>query len=373
MGYTTVANREAAVLAAAELLASGAPADGDDELSRFVERYPLAVDQVMAEAGIVEPRVCARAFAQAQGDLARAVSLVRAWSAMLPRLAHRRTSPQDWLPLRRITPAFAEPSGGQFLGASRDYERRLLDFDDRSAARAGLASPRDGAAAAPSSAANPADGAQLPAGLPAANETLAAEGLVAECERARPDDITRATPSKTERGPFLQSLARAETGALTALAYGGIRGYGGRRDPTLVELRAGEILVRFERPDTGQPFVVGSFVATYAEVALYAVHESGETDAAFTLGTGVTPGRVERRAIASALLDAAAARAALEPDGARAPYDDREFITLTVDGQEASGFVEHLKLPHHVTFAAELERVRALRPSPFDRLRVTRG
>jgi alpha-D-ribose 1-methylphosphonate 5-triphosphate synthase subunit PhnI len=352
MGYTTVANREAAVLAAAQLLACGAPEGREDELSSLIVRYPLIVDQVMAEAGIVEPRVCARAFAQAQGDLARAVSLVRAWSAMLPRLAHRRTSAQDWVPLRRITPAFAEPGGGQFLGASRDYERRLLDFDT-GLERDSFAASHDGEFV------RAAEPPAVPAGLPPAHEALAAQGLVAECERAQPEDITRATPSKTERGPFLQSLSRAETGALTALAYGGIRGYGQRRDPTLLELRAGEVPVCFERPDTRKPFVVGSFVATFAKVALYAVHDDGEADAAFTLGAGVTAGRVERRAIASAMLDAAAARAAHETDGIRAPYDDREFVTLTVDGPEAAGFVEHLKLPHHVTFAAELERVRA--------------
>jgi alpha-D-ribose 1-methylphosphonate 5-triphosphate synthase subunit PhnI len=356
MGYTTVANREAAVLAAAELLAARVPPGGDGELADLLERYPLAVDQVMAEAGIVEPLVCARAFAQAQGDLARAVSLVRAWSAMLPRLAHLRTSPRDWLPLRRITPAFAEPRGGQFLGASRDYERRLLDFEGAAREAESAAVRREPATAAP-----PSEPPELPGPMPAAHELLAAEGLIAECERAQPDDLTRATPSRTERGPFLQSLSRAETGALTALAYGGIRGYGQRRDPTLVELRAGEVQVTFARPDTGKAFVVGSFVATFAEVALYAVHDDGAADAAFTLGAGVTPGRVERRAIAGALLDAAAARAATNPGDARAPYDDREFVALSVDGSEAAGFVEHLKLPHHVTFAAELERVRAAR------------
>ena len=101
-----------------------------------------------------------------------------------------------------------------------------------------------------------------------------------------------------------------------------------------------------------------------AQIGLYAVHENGETDAAFTLGVGLTPGRLERRAIASAMLDAATTRAGTDPGVARAPYDDREFIALVVDGQEASGFVEHLKLPHHVTFASDLERVRASRDAP---------
>jgi alpha-D-ribose 1-methylphosphonate 5-triphosphate synthase subunit PhnI len=349
MGYTSVANRGEAVRAATALLADDYRSGPLDTFETLQRCYPTIVDQVMAEAGVVEPRVCARAFAQAQGDVARAVSLVRAWSAMLPRRAHVRTKFDQWHVLRRITPAFAEPPGGQFLGASRDYEQRLLDFED-------AAAPCDG-----QTKVFPFDGAAVPAHLPAAGDALEADGLLAFGERATPDDLTRAVASRTARGAFLQLLARAETGALTSLAYAGIRGHGQRQDPTLVELRTGVVEVRVQRPDTGGTFAVGSFVATMAQIALYAVHENGEADAAFTLGVGLTPGRLERRAIASAMLDAATARAGTDPGVARAPYDDREFIALAVDGQEASGFVEHLKLPHHVTFASDLERVRAAR------------
>jgi alpha-D-ribose 1-methylphosphonate 5-triphosphate synthase subunit PhnI len=46
-----------------------------------------------------------------------------------------------------------------------------------------------------------------------------------------------------------------------------------------------------------------------------------------------------------------------------APAQDAEFVLSHADNVEASGFVQHLKLPHYVDFQAELELVRKLRNS----------
>jgi alpha-D-ribose 1-methylphosphonate 5-triphosphate synthase subunit PhnI len=144
------------------------------------------------------------------------------------------------------------------------------------------------------------------------------------------------------------------------MAYAAIRGHSQRQDPTLLELRCGEVPVVMQRPEGGT-FVLGRFAATYAEMALYAVHEGGAADARFTLGVGATVGRIERRAIAAAMVDATTTRAGTETGVARPPHDDREFLSIVCEGQESSGFVEHLKLPHYVTFAADLDRVRSAR------------
>jgi alpha-D-ribose 1-methylphosphonate 5-triphosphate synthase subunit PhnI len=40
---------------------------------------------------------------------------------------------------------------------------------------------------------------------------------------------------------------------------------------------------------------------------------------------------------------------------------DQEFALPHSDNLEASGFVQHLKLPHYVTFESELQLIRALR------------
>ena len=43
------------------------------------------------------------------------------------------------------------------------------------------------------------------------------------------------------------------------------------------------------------------------------------------------------------------------------PAQDEEFVLAHSDNVEASGFVQHLKLPHYVDFQSELELIRRLR------------
>ena len=341
--YTTVTGLESAATAAAALAARHEA----DDVGDLTAALPLLVDQVVAEAGVAEPRLAVRALSQARGDIARAVSLLRAWVATVPRLASSSTRADALEVQRRITPGFLAPAGGQYLGASLDYAQRLLRLTDEPAPAPGFEAP-DRAAALPD--------------LPRALLPLEAEGLVAPPEPpARTSDLTREVADPiTGRGAFQQLLSRADTGALTALAYTAQRGYAQRQDPTLTELRSGTLPVTVPHPRTGETVEVGRVAVTVAEIVFYRIHD-GTTDARFTLGFGATLGRVERRAIASAILDAGCARASAEPAGSRAPADDQEFLALTLDGQEATGFVEHLKLPHHVTFGSDLDRVRRAR------------
>jgi alpha-D-ribose 1-methylphosphonate 5-triphosphate synthase subunit PhnI len=51
-----------------------------------------------------------------------------------------------------------------------------------------------------------------------------------------------------------------------------------------------------------------------------------------------------------------------------APAQDEEFVLAHSDNVEASGFVQHLKLPHYVDFQSELVVVRALRAEVEKRL-----
>ncbi|MEO0547865.1 MAG: carbon-phosphorus lyase complex subunit PhnI, partial [Pseudomonadota bacterium] len=44
-----------------------------------------------------------------------------------------------------------------------------------------------------------------------------------------------------------------------------------------------------------------------------------------------------------------------------APAQDHEFVLSHSDNIQATGFVEHLKLPHYVDFQAELDLVRKMR------------
>lgn len=362
--YTTVRESQGAIDASAQLVA-GQRRDltGADRVEAVSALVPLLIDLVMAEAGVVEPRVAAKAIDQAGGDTGRAVSLVRSWVSSLPRWGTTATAWSDIAVERRITPAFAEPEGGQYLGASLDYAPRLLDLDGAAKATA----VADDAVAVPAEA--------LPDGpleLPRAAARLEAQDLVARTEPTEPTDLTRrASAAGAGRGAFQHFLSRAETGALTALAYTAVREGPKQADPTLIELRSGTQPVYLKHPYTGNSVRLGAFSVTTCELVLYHVRvdSAGEhTDARFTLGYGATVGRVERRAISAAMLDARVTRAnATGPTGTRHPFDDDEWLITALDGQEATGFVEHLKLAHHVTFASDLDRVRVVSQSASER------
>jgi alpha-D-ribose 1-methylphosphonate 5-triphosphate synthase subunit PhnI len=80
----------------------------------------------------------------------------------------------------------------------------------------------------------------------------------------------------------------------------------------------------------------------------------------FTRGYGLAFGQSERKAIAMALVDRAL-RARELGEEVKAPAQDEEFVLMHSDNVQATGFVEHLKLPHYVDFQAELGLVRRLR------------
>jgi alpha-D-ribose 1-methylphosphonate 5-triphosphate synthase subunit PhnI len=80
----------------------------------------------------------------------------------------------------------------------------------------------------------------------------------------------------------------------------------------------------------------------------------------FTRGYGLAFGQGERKAMAMALVDRALRSRELGED-IKAPAQDEEFVLLHSDNVQATGFVEHLKLPHYVDFQAELGLVRQMR------------
>jgi alpha-D-ribose 1-methylphosphonate 5-triphosphate synthase subunit PhnI len=86
----------------------------------------------------------------------------------------------------------------------------------------------------------------------------------------------------------------------------------------------------------------------------------GDAPPQFTRGYGLAFGHSERKAMAMALVDRALMARELGEE-ATAPAQDAEFVLLHADNVEATGFVEHLKLPHHVDFQSELEKLRSVR------------
>jgi alpha-D-ribose 1-methylphosphonate 5-triphosphate synthase subunit PhnI len=89
-------------------------------------------------------------------------------------------------------------------------------------------------------------------------------------------------------------------------------------------------------------------------------HGSADTPARFTRGYGLGFGHCERKAMSMALVDRAL-RAAEFDEEIKGPAQDEEFVLSHSDNVQATGFVEHLKLPHYVDFQAELALLRQMR------------
>jgi alpha-D-ribose 1-methylphosphonate 5-triphosphate synthase subunit PhnI len=94
---------------------------------------------------------------------------------------------------------------------------------------------------------------------------------------------------------------------------------------------------------------------------------SAEAPPQFTRGYGLVFGQAERKAMSMALVDRSL-RAREFGEEAKSPAQDEEFVMSHCDNVQATGFVEHLKLPHYVDFQAELDLVRRLRAEHAERL-----
>ena len=112
--------------------------------------------------------------------------------------------------------------------------------------------------------------------------------------------------------------------------------------------------------ELGFPVTVGEITLTECEM-ISQFQGSKEQPPQFTRGYGLAFGFSERKTMAMALVDRAMRSHELGEDSADAPAQDVEFVLSHADNVEASGFVQHLKLPHYVDFQSELELVRRLR------------
>jgi alpha-D-ribose 1-methylphosphonate 5-triphosphate synthase subunit PhnI len=197
---------------------------------------------------------------------------------------------------------------------------------------------------------------------PRVTDLLGAEDLV---ENSPPDD-DKATADLTrdpltfpaERPLRLQNLARADEGFLLSLAYSTQRGYG-RTHPFAGEIRFGEVEVEFFAEDVGFAVPLGRIEFTECQTINQFKGTASEPPR-FTRGYGLSFGQCERKALSMALVDRALRARELEEE-VNAPAQDEEFVLSHSDNVQATGFVEHLKLPHHVDFQAELGLVRRLR------------
>jgi alpha-D-ribose 1-methylphosphonate 5-triphosphate synthase subunit PhnI len=349
MAYVAVKGGERAIDAAHGWLAEERRGDVSVpalSVAQIEQQLGRSVDRVMAEGSLYDRELAALAIKQAQGDLIEAAFLLRAYRTTLPRFAHSRPVETAAMRIeRRVSAIFKDLPGGQVLGPTYDYTHRLLDF-----------SLMDEGAVAPG-----ASGDVDTAAMPRVPDILGHEGLlegdvVAEGE---PGDLTReplAFPAA--RDVRLQALARGDEGFVLGMGYSTQRGYGGSH-PFAGEIRMGEVCVEIEPAELGFAIDIGDLVLTECQM-VNQFKGSKTVPPQFTRGYGLVFGFGERKAMAMALVDRALRAEELGEDVV-APAQNVEFVLYHSDNIEATGFVEHLKLPHYVDFQSELQNVRRMR------------
>lgn len=349
--YVAVKGGEAAIRNAHRLLADRRRGDRSVpalRLDQVVEQLGLGVDRVMSEGSLYDKELAALAIVQSRGDLIEAIFLVRAYRTTLPRFGYTR--PIDtgaMLVERRVSATYKDLPGGQLLGPTFDYTHRLLDPELASDTPVDAPEQRE------------ADAGRMPR----VSEILSHEGLI-EADGELPDDhptgdITREPLEfPMERDIRLQALSRGDEGFLLALGYSTQRGYA-RNHPFVGEVRIGEVDLELDVPELPFPVPLGRIRVTECQM-VNQFKGSAKAPPQFTRGYGLVFGQSERKAMAMSLCDRAL-RAREFGEDVVAAAQDEEFVISHSDNVQATGFVEHLKLPHYVDFQAELDLVRRMR------------
>ena len=353
--YVAVKGGERAIDNAHALLADkrrGDRAVPELSLEQIDNQLALGVDRVMCEGSLYDRELAALAIKQARGDMIEAIFLLRAYRTTLPRFGASEPIDTGAMDIRRrISATFKDLPGGQVLGPTFDYTHRLLDHT--------LTANSDVAPAATA----PADAATFRS----VADLLAGSGLIeGEAEsNGEVGDLTREPLSfPAGRDLRLQNLARGDEGFLLALAYSTQRGFG-RNHPFAGEIRYGEVEIEFFAEDAGFAVPLGTVAITECQMVNQFTGSATQAPR-FTRGYGISFGQSERKSMAMALVDRAL-RAKELGEEAGSPAQDEEFVLSHSDNVQATGFVEHLKLPHYVDFQAELGLLRKLQAEFFER------
>jgi len=351
--YVAVKGGEKAIENAHKLLAEkrrGKQEIPEITTEQIAEQMTLAVDRVMTEGSLYDRSLAALAIKQARGDLIEAIFLVRASRTTLPRFGYSEPINTSEMEIdRRISATYKDLPGGQILGPTFDYTHRLLEAETLN-----------------DDSIEPAETMRIneeELKAPHVLDLLSDEGLMEppsnlDCDH-EPDDLTRDPLSfPAGRDLRLQNLARGDEGFLLALGYSTQRGYA-RNHPFAGEIRLGKVDVEFVPEELGFPICIGEIEVTECEM-VNQFKGSKKAPPQFTRGYGLTFGHCERKAMSMAQVDRALRADELGEDRI-APAQDEEFVLSHCDNVQATGFVEHLKLPHYVDFQSELELVRRMR------------
>lgn len=312
------------------------------------DQLRLACSKVISEGSLYSPELAALALKQSEGDTVEASFLLRAYRTSLPRICYSKViDTESMFVLRRISSAFKDIPGGQILGITRDYIPRLLNFsllEKEEVLREKILSSFEKMKE------------KKVKKFPKVINFLREEEVLPKPKPKKniPYDITiKDINFPLPRSGVLQALTRGEEGGLMFIAYSSMRGFGDIH-PTLAELRVGFISLHIKHPLTGKEIKIGEILVTEAEVISGKPQEKANLPQ-FDLGYGLTFGHNERKAISMAILDIT-----LRKENPEHPAEDQEFVIYHIDSIESSGFTNHWKLPHYVTFQSDLDRIRKI-------------
>lgn len=316
------------------------------------------IDIVMSEGSLYSRELAAIALKQATGNVEEAVFLLRAYRSTLPRKYYTRAVDTRHMNVeRRISASFKDILGGQILGTSYDYTHRLIDFsletETKEDAMAFLEEFKKNKGEKIENTYKLND-------LPKVLSYLRAEGIMLDCEEdnEEPKDITKTSLEfPTKRGERLQILTRGETGGVISLAYSAFRTSGLDDHPNVGELRVGDIPLYVGDNQEDDDYYIGKIKVTEVESFFPTTikDDDGNDVRKLDIGYGLCYGKNESKAIAMSILDNC-----LNKKNPKYPTGNEEFVLLSIDSVESAGFISHLKLPHYVTFQAELDSIRKL-------------
>lgn len=313
-----------------------------------LQSFPHTIDRIMGEGGLWAPEIAARAFLQSNGDTTESVHLIRAHRATLPRFfLTEPLNPREVELMRRVVSTQRDPDGPIILGETVDYTARIIHEGE----------------GAPLPVIENLDDTPIehPEDKPFKRfrDWMADQGLLVDRTLdtdEEPFDIQLvAAQLPASRSAWLSAIAQADTGGVINIWYQSILGTDGyaSENVTLGEVRHGRIPVRVMHPHLKEPVSIGRIRVSETEAVSHMGMIRGEDPTTFDIGYAMVLGANERKAIAGATLDIAAYRFRNHEDGRRL----QQILMHTTDGLASNGFLEHLKLPHYVTFQSQVDNV----------------
>lgn len=301
----------------------------------------FGIDRIMGEGALYSEKLAVKAIHVSGCNLLEAAFYLRAHRSTCRRVGKSLPIKSGEIRVvRRISSAFKEIEGGQILGPSSDFILKLL-----AGHRSDVLEPVD-------------EGKRIQHPLPSGLSELRSRGLIMTVptkeDEQKPFDITRSSPLPPyPRSSMMQVMARGETGSMLGFAYTSLRGYGDIH-PTIGDLRLGMATVKMIHPLTGKPVVVGEIRVTAVESAGSFQRDTKDNKLRLTSGFGFCFGFNETKAISMSILDLAMSYPHYSVGG-NAIATDPEIIFHHIDGIESMGFTDHFKMPHYVTFQADLK------------------